>query len=269
MQTYAQPLSHVYLYDDPDAPGLDIDEVGGYIASVFPRTEVLPRSDFFTHQFRRFTAEQRAELERQVIQQLARIRVTEVLAGLESFGGEEEPQDALADSFTFHAAPYQTVLRLLLPDDEIDAGHLHIVFTEAAIGTWREELSLFRLHAICLGSPTIVSTTGFVEALPRPREYEFKRAQLAIFGVDQDALEDLSEEFADRTFGYGDARINEIAKGYALMACFHRAFGSTFCADRHCRLHAARTQEELIEAQCGPKAGLCDTHQVMLGLLEE
>jgi len=268
MAQYKQPLSHIYLYDDPDAPCLDIDEVGGYLASMFPQAQVLPRSDYFTHQFRRFTAAQRSELERQVMQQLTRVRVTDILPGIEGFGGEAEPEEALASSFVFHASPYQTVLRLLLAEDELDARHLHIVFTEAAMGSWREELSLFRLHILLLGAPAVVSTTGFVEALPRPRQYEFKRAQMAMLGLDPEALEDLSEEFAECTFGYGDARVNELAKGYALMACFHRAFGESFCADRHCRLYAARSQEELIGAQCGPHAGLCEEHREMLRLLE-
>ena len=110
----------------------------------------------------------------------------------------------------------------------------------------------------------MISLPGLVEAIPRPKEYEFRRAQLAIFGADEEELEDLAEAFADRTLGYGDPRLNEVCKGYALMAVFYRMFGEAFCGDIQCRLHAARTQDALIKAQCRPKAGLCSRHLAML-----
>ncbi len=260
---YLQPLTAIYLYDNPDAAGLDIDEVGGYLAAQFPTVEVLPRSDFLTHQFVRFSAEQRAELEPEVMRQLARARAAE-------FGGAQPddvavgwPPEDLHPDLTFEAAALQTVLRLLIDPAEAGADRLHITFTDYAIGSWRGARELFCLHIIALGEPSVISTTGLVEALPRPREYQFKRAQFAMLGVDEEALEDLAEEFAHCTFGYADPRINEVCKGYALMACFYRMFGEAFCADPTCRLYAARNQAELIRTQCSEHVGLCGRHEAM------
>lgn len=261
--SFHQPLSTIYLYDEPDAPGLDIEAIGGFLVSQFPATQVVPRSDFITHQFGRFTAEQRAQLQEAMLQRLAEAQVRnpgELAACAAASGIEPDASDL---GLVFEAAAYQAILRLLVDPAESGAEHAHIVFTDNAIGSWRSEGKRFHLHIICMGEPSIISTTGLVEALPRPREYEFKRSQFAMFGAEEDLLEDLAEGFADRTFGYGDPRINELCKGYALMACFYRMFGEAFCDDPACRLFAAQTQEELIAIQCGPDVGLCERHEKM------
>lgn len=257
-----QPISQIYLYDEPDAAGLDIEEIGGFVAAQFPSVEVQPRADFVTHQFRRFTPQQRAELEREMLKQFERAQVSdlEAIVGGGTVGAYQSEDLGLV----FDATAYQTILRLLIEETEAGPDHVHLVFTENLIGSWREEKTLFQLQPICLGDPAILSTTGLVEAPAKPREYEYRRAQLAMFGMDTEALEDLAEDFASCTLGYGDPRLNEVCKGYALMACMHRMFGEAFCEDPNCRLFNARTQQEMMAAQCGPKAGLCERHQEML-----
>lgn len=260
---FHQPLSTIYLYDEPDAPGLDIEAVGGFLVSQFPALQVIPRSDFITHQFRRFTAEQQTQLQQATLKRLAeaQARVPAPVAG--AVPTDRPDPEASELGLVFEAAAYQAILRLLVDPAEAAADCAHIVFTDNAIGSWRNEGEAFRLHIICMGEPSIISTTGLVEALPRPREYEFKRSHFAMFGADEDVLEDLAEGFANCTFGYGDARINELCKGYALMACFYRMFGEAFCDNPSCRLYAAQTQEELIAVQCGPEVGLCERHENM------
>lgn len=259
-----QPLTTIYIYDEPDALGLDIADIGGFLAAQFPTVEILPRQDFFTHQMARFTDDQRSELEQEIARQLQHAQVTE----LPDDGADDAP-DLTDLDLVFEASGYQAILRLLIDPEESDADHLHIVFTDNALGSWRDDDRAFRLHISSMGAPSIISTTGFVEALPRPREYHFKRTQFAMLGVEEDTLEDLTREFADRTFGYGDPRINEVCKGYALMACFYRAFGEEFCSDPSCRLHAATSQQEMIETQCGQNVGLCERHAAMLMAMRE
>lgn len=258
---FRQPLSTIYLYDEPDAPGLDIEAIGGFLVSQFPATQVVPRSDFITHQFGRFTAEQQAQLQQATLERLAQAQVRDArrLTALHAESGIDADDSELF--LVFEAVAYQAILRLLVDPAETGADNAHIIFGDNAIGSWRNEDEQFRLHIICMGEPAIISMTGLVEVLPRPREYEFKRSQFAMFGAGEDVLEDLADRFADCTFGYGDPRINELCKGYALMACFYRMFGETFCDDPSCRLYAAQTQQELVATQCGPDAGLCERHE--------
>jgi hypothetical protein len=258
-------LTHIYLYDEPDAPGLDIEQVGGFLAECLPAAEVLPRSDFFTHHFRRFGRDERTLLEGELLKQLARAQVTDLaeVAGAAGILGPDP--DLPARVFISHAL--QAILRLLTPPDERDLDHAHVVFTESLLAHMPEDVPVLRLRALALGEPAVISTTGLIEALPRPREYQFRRAQMAMFALDEDALEDLAEEFSDRTFGYGDPRINEVCKGLALMACVYRATGEAFCEDPACRLAIPRGQEQLLATQCGPEAHLCPRHLNLLDRL--
>jgi hypothetical protein len=257
-----QPLKTIYLYDEPNAAGLDIDQIGGLLASEFRWAEVLARSDFITHHLRRFSTPERRTLEKELLRQLETARDLDrsrlCRADGTFYPGDDE------EELIFDSAYLQSVFRLLVPEEESSAEHLHIVFTEHLLATRHEEEGDIRLHIVALGEPSLISTSGLVEALPRPKEYNFRRAQIAMFGLGPEALEDLAEDFADVTFGYGDPRINEVCKGYALMACFYRAFGEAFCENPQCRLFAARTQEQLIAVQCGTHAGLCAYHRQLL-----
>lgn len=259
-----QPLTHVYLYDEPDAPGLDLADISGYLLSVLPQVEVKPRADFFTYQFRRFSDQERALLEQEVLRQLEGASIPLELA----YGstGDADPvlgEDADVD-FVFIAEKLQAIFRLLVDPQESGADHVHIILTNHGIGYLSEDTGVLRMNAICMGAPSIISLTGLVEALERPKEYAFRQAQMAMLGVPEEALETLAEQFADRTFGYADPRINEVCKGYALMACMYRMTGIAFCPDPTCRLHPARSQEQLIALQCGDGAKLCEDHAELL-----
>ncbi len=212
---YRQPLSRIYLYDEPDAPGLDVEAIGGFLVSTFPQTEVIPRTDFFTHQFGRFPPAERNLLEQETLRQLSAARVHDFASHDDPLGAETISPEEIGLEFVFDATLHQSILRLLIDAQESAADQLHIVFTENGIGTWPGDGGDFKLHILCMGTPSILSVPGLVEALPRPREYDFKRAQLAMFGLQEDALDELADEFADRSFGYGDPRINEICKGYS------------------------------------------------------
>lgn len=261
-----EALSRIYLYDEPDAAGLDVAEIGGYLASMFPKAQVETRRDFFTHQFARFSPAERAQLEPEVVRQLEIARVDDLAGESGALLGAPMPPEELGLEFVFDAPRYRAILRLLIAPEEAGAGHVHIVLTNHAMGVWPGEDSPFRLGILFTGTPAIISLVGLVEALPRPREYDFRRAQMAILGIPEEAIEELADQFADRTFGYADPRINQVCEGYALMACVHEITGEESCPDPHCRLHAAQSQEEMIRLQC-ESATLCDRHRALLAKL--
>lgn len=261
---YLQPLSAVYLYDEPDAAGLDVERIAGFLASMLPKVQVVPRTDYYTHQFTRFSVDLRAQLEREMVRQLQAARIPDSTPAQDGPRVRGAATDAEDTSLIFDAPSYQSILRLLTDEPEARSDSLHVIFTNNGLASRPAPGEKPGLHIICMGVPSIISLSGLVEALPRPREYEFRRAQLAMIGASEQDLEDLAEQFADRTFGYGDARINELCMGYSLMACVYRMTGEAFCPDPDCRLHAARDQQQLIELHCSTDTGLCDRHQETL-----
>jgi len=256
-------LQAVYLYDDPDTAGLDIDYLAGYLATEAPGLQVGVRTDFLTHHFGRFPEEHRAALERELERQLAGTRAAAHLDADEE--GLPWAQADLDDVYV--ARLLQAALRLLIPEDEASTDRLHCVFMSQLLADIDAPADP-RIGVAALGSPTLISTSGLVEAPRRPREYYFRRDHYAMLGA-VEHIDALVEQFADRTVDYGDPRINELLKGYLLMAVVYRATGDGPCADPLCPLHAADTQQELLQSQLGDRSRICGYHRGILDTVYE
>jgi|LSQX01.3.fsa_nt_gb hypothetical protein len=254
------PLDTIYIYDDADSEGLDIDYLAGFLASHLPRLRIAVRTDFITHHLSRFTAEERNTLETELSRQLTGAKATRLLSEVSDPFPSEPPEIDL--DATYLVRPLQAALRLLIPEAEANLGHLHILINSNLLAEFDPENGL-QSGVAALGNPSIVSTSGLIEVPRRPREYNFRRVQYVMLGA-EDYLDDLAQQFADQTAGYGDPRINELIKGYLLMAVVYRATGDGPCAEPTCPLFAAHTQAELFQAQAGPDSHLCAHHAALL-----
>ncbi|MFC1860594.1 DUF6775 family putative metallopeptidase, partial [Chloroflexota bacterium] len=114
------------------------------------------------------------------------------------------------------------------------------------------------------GVPSIISTTGLVEAPAKPREYYLLKQQYERLGKD---LTELKERFKGRFIDYEDERLTEVMKGYAMQAILYALTGDPFCEDKDCRLYNAHWQEELIFAQLGGEYEFCGRHTRILDSL--
>jgi hypothetical protein len=165
----------------------------------------------------------------------------------------QKPSKLLYDGFCL-----QEIFRSLLPHDEHNLKHLHIIFTSKLFATFEDN----RYHArvAIFSSPTLISTTGIVEAPAKPREFYLRR-QLGENTIS------LKEEFKGRFIDYDDERLTEVMKGYVMQAFFYHTFGNPFCDDVNCRLYNAHWQSEVIKAQIEAKYEFCKTHEQVLNIL--
>ncbi|MFN4133889.1 MAG: DUF6775 family putative metallopeptidase, partial [Candidatus Hadarchaeales archaeon] len=109
------------------------------------------------------------------------------------------------------------------------------------------------------GWPSLISTTGIVEAPAKPKDFYRLKQVYAASGV---PVDELKEKFSGRFMDYDDARLTEVMKGYCMQALFYHLFGEPFCDQPTCRLYNAHWQEEVITAQLG--GNLCERHSKML-----
>jgi len=112
--------------------------------------------------------------------------------------------------------------------------------------------------------PSVISTTGIVEAPARPREYYLLKQQYEMLGKD---LLELKEKFKGCFIDYEDEHLTEVMKGYALQAVSYSLTGDPFCEDKGCRLFNAHWQEELIFAQLESQYEFCEYHTKVLDSL--
>jgi len=155
----------------------------------------------------------------------------------------------------------QRIFREIVPREERSLEFVHILFTSRLFATWDDGDKRYHLRTSVYGIPSIISTTGLIEAPARPREYYLLKQQYERLGRD---LLELKERFKGRFIDYEDGRLTEVLKGYAMQAVFYHLVDNPFCEDKGCRLYNAHWQEELIFAQLGSKYEFCGRHEEVL-----
>jgi hypothetical protein len=153
----------------------------------------------------------------------------------------------------------QAIVWELVPELERSTDHAHVVFTNRLFGTWDEDDKRYHARVSVYGFPSIISTTGIVEAPARPKEFYLLKQQYAALGMTSIPLEVLKEKFTGRFIDHDDERLTEIMKGYVMQAIFYHLAPSPFCENKRCRLYNAHWQEEVLKAQLEPPA-FCEKH---------
>jgi hypothetical protein len=157
----------------------------------------------------------------------------------------------------------QAVLRELLPEEESNVGHAHIIFTSRLFGTFDEGDKRYHARVSVYGFPSLISTTGIVEAPAKPKEFYALKRQYTALGATDVQLEKLKERFRGRFIDYDDERLTEVMKGYVMQALFYHLTLDPFCSDNRCRLFNAHWQEEVLKAQLEPPE-FCEKHEKIL-----
>ena len=173
-----------------------------------------------------------------------------------------EQEDFKSFGILYDGFGLQGIFSSLISEHERYLDHCHIIFTNQLFGTWDDDDHRFHARVSVYGFPSIISTTGVVEAPAKPREFYLKRR----LGV---PLEILKGEFRGKFIDHGDPRLTEIVKGYVIQALIFHMTGNPFCDDPHCRLYNAHWQEELIRTQLDGRYEFCPKHRGILNRIEK
>jgi hypothetical protein len=160
----------------------------------------------------------------------------------------------------------QRLLREIIPTSELSFSHLHIIFTNRLMGTWVAGDGRYHARVCVLGFPSLISTTGVVEAPAKPREFYISRKALIASGMERELVEEeLKKKFEGRFIDSDDERTTDIVKGYIMQAFFYHTTFEPFCTDKNCSLFNAHWQEDMIQAQL-EENDFCERHE---GILEK
>jgi hypothetical protein len=167
-----------------------------------------------------------------------------------------QEQDILLTIPLYDGFVMQKMFAEMIPTAELSLAHIHITFTSLLTCTFTEDDWRYHGRAVICGTPSIVSTTGIVEALAKPRE--FYLAHLGGKAADNGSLK---KKFAGRFIDYDDEdKITAASINYALQSIFFFITeGEPFCNNKDCRLFNSHWQEELIHTI--EKRTLCSHHR--------
>jgi hypothetical protein len=143
-----------------------------------------------------------------------------------------------------------------------------IIITDKLIATYEDADKRLHLRAAIFGFPSIISTSGIVEAPAKPRDYYLEKQKYSLLKAWEFKEEELKRKFKNRFIDYHDPRLSEVLKGYIAQAIFFIWTGNPFCKNKACRLFNAHWQEDLIRAQIH-SGRFCKTHQQKLTKIKE
>jgi hypothetical protein len=276
MNCYEQinELQRIFLYKEPATTIINFDELKSYLAAVIAKRaniEVIVRPEFITYHLSDLHDKNRLATE------LAKIKVCELrkpVSDRTPLRGEieferfalESPESSIS-GLLYDGYKLQTLFRSLLSDDEHAPTVAHIIFTNRLLATFHNKSCRYHARVILCGYPSIISTTGVVEAPAKPREFYQLKQTFTMLGQPDIPIELLKKRVKGDFIDYNDTRLTEVMKGYVLQAIFYHIFGTPFCENKDCRLFNAHWQHELIHAQIN-SGKLCDAHSQALMILK-
>lgn len=247
-----------YVYADPTAATLKVQEVADYLQEKL-RIPCEIREDFFSvHGGDDLEALARAIAATRVRNIMRPFQPMEPVYGETQFELRllEEPTKRVP-GVLYDGYRYLAVMRDLLPPKERTLQILHIAFEHRILVTFDED-GRYHARAVVCGYPSVVSTSGIVEAPAKPKEYYRVKAQLSI-ALGAIPFDAAKEPFKGQFVDYDDPHLTEVAKGYALQAAMYHVTKEAFCEDPECRLFNAHWQAEVLRAQI-ESASLCQRH---------
>jgi len=247
-----------YAYPDPSSVTLRIREVAEYLREVLG-VRVTIRKEFFNHVAAR-------DLE-PLARKIAATRVRHLLKPFEPaeplYGEVQFELRLLRDptkrvpGVLYDGYRYASLLRSLLPPRERSLRTVHVVFAHRLLGTYEDD-GRYHARAVVCGFPSIVSTSGIVEAPAKPEGYYRVKARLSA-ALGSVPFEAAKAPFEGQFVDYDDPRLTMVANGYALQAAMYAITKEAFCDAPACRLYNAHWQAELLAAQV-ESGRLCPRH---------
>ncbi|MDE1763357.1 MAG: hypothetical protein KGH88_03820 [Thaumarchaeota archaeon] len=241
------------MYDEPSVPQIRIQNLAEFIKKQ-TGIDVEVRQCFFKY----FGKKEKT------LHDLASCRVFNPYVPFEKHSptAEEvafEEQDSASNIVLYDGFELQNIFMDCIPEEELSQDRFHLIFTTKLCCSYDYDDYRYHGRAVICSNPSIISTTGIIEAPAKPRDYYMKMYEKMSQGLNLDALRN---EFSGRFLEYGDDRIGIVVRGYALQAIFYHLTGNPFCESKECMLYNAHWQKDLLHSQIS-SGKLCRQHQMI------
>ncbi len=253
-------ISKIFLYDEKSVPEIKINKLADFIKKTFSvDTEV--RKNIFQNK------------DQELAKNLASCKIVNTKKPFEFHSPSREEIEFEKESFVdsskikniimYDGFEFQKNISNLISEDENTTDYFHIVFTNRLTCTY--DFNDYRYHgrAVICSNPSIISTTGIIEAPAKPREYYMELISNMAQGLNVDSLK---KKYQGRYLEYHDERISTVVEGYVMQALFYYLTGEAFCEQENCRLFNPHWQKDLLRSQI-EIGKLCERHQKILGKL--
>lgn len=250
-------ISKIFLYDEPSIPEINIKQLADFIKKNFT-IDIEIRKNIFSN------------LKKTTLKQIASCRIMNNRKPFEIHSPTEEEVEFEKNNFQniskieniimYDGFEVQKILCNLISEGESSADIFHLIFTNRLMCTYDDNDYRYHGRAIICANPTIISTTGIIEAPAKPKEYYIELMSNMAQGLN---LELIKKKYRGSYLEYHDERMSKIVQGYAMQALFYYLTGEPFCELKECRLFNPHWQKELLHSQI-EIGKLCKKHQKIL-----
>ena len=202
----------IILYDEGTAGELDIEAIAQYLTQKIGKAKIEVRGNPFGFNL---TQDKISDYARKI----AGIKIQEIhqkiLPGQEPLYGEIEYEKrrilgkTKAFGVLYDGFHLQRVFSKLISREERSLEFVHIFFTNRLFATWEERDKRYHARTSVYAFPSIISTTGLVEAPAKPRQYYLLKQQYETLGKD---LLELNDRFKSSFIDYEDTRLTDVIK---------------------------------------------------------
>lgn len=250
-------ISRIILYDEPSVPEINLDNLIQFThktIGILPekRRSILTYSNIET--LKEIAASRIFKLSKPYKKHIPTIEEIE-------FEKKNVIDTSANQNITYYDGfELQNALGKTIPKNELGENIFHVIFTNKFTCTYDHNDYRYHGRALIASNPSIISTTGIIEAPAKPREYYIELITKSRQGVNLDTLK---EKYKGTFLEYHDSRLSKIVEGYFLQALFFYETAQPFCDDKECRLYNAHWQKDLLYSQLETE-GICKTHKEIL-----
>lgn len=245
-------ISKIILYDEPTVPEIQLGKIKKFITDTFD-VKVELKENFFKSTnleiFKKIASTRIFDLKKPFkVHMPSREEIQMEIQNKDTSNTEEM---ILYDGFEL-----QNIISKYTPYIE---NTLHIILTNKITATFDYEDFRYHARALISSNPTIISTTGIIEAPAKPKQYYLD----LMTNFSENKIEEIKEKYKGEYLEYHDLRLHEILIGYILQATIYYKTGRAFCDKKECRLFNAHWQKDLLYSQI-ENAKVCKHHQEII-----
>jgi len=244
-------INRIFLYDEPTVPEIQIEKLLKFLTDTFP-VKVEIRKNFLKYPnndiFEKIASARVVDLKKPFQRHVPTLKEIEVEK--ENKDNSEQEEMFLYDGFKI-----QEVISEVIPKNEIKLDTLHVFFTNKLTCTYDENDFRYHARAIISSNPTIISTSGIVEAPAKPKQFYFE----LMSDFSNERINEIKKKYKGEFLEYHDPRTSEVIEGYLLQAIMYQETGEIFCDQNDCRLFNAHWQKDLLYTQLENKK-FCQKH---------
>lgn len=251
-------ISKIIFYDEPAIPEIDLDGLVEFARDV-TNVKIEKRRSILSYGNPRIAAEMtRARITNMHVPLTKDAPVTGGRLGDKKQHANDHRCDTPRPDITcYDGIELHGLFSDIISSSEMTLDVFHLIFTDKLCCTYSDGDYRYHGRAVICSNPSIISTTGMIEAPAKPRQYYIDRMINARIGRDAGET-----KYAGAFLEYHDKRLAAVSRIYFLQALLYYVSGEPFCDMRDCMLYNSHWQSELLHSQ---RTGmLCKKHKSLL-----